>query len=49
MLETLGGVNVGNIMQRPEKLTVFAAKDLVALDELKFEGKLFSRVSTTDA
>ena len=26
VLETLGGVNVGNVMQRPEKLTVFAAK-----------------------
>ena len=26
VLETLGSVNVGNVMQRPEKLTVFAAK-----------------------
>ena len=26
VLETLGGVNEGNVMQRPEKLTVFAAK-----------------------
>ena len=33
MLETLGSVNVWNVMQRPEELTV--------LDELKFEGKLF--------
>ena len=24
--DTLGGVNVGNVMQRPEKLTAFAAK-----------------------
>ena len=34
VLESLGGANVGNVMQRLEKLTVFA-KDLVALDELK--------------
>ena len=26
MLETLGGVNVGIVMQRPKKLTAFAAK-----------------------
>ena len=26
VLETLGGVNVGNVMLRPKKLTVFAAK-----------------------
>ena len=26
VLETLGGVNVGNAMQRPEKLTALAAK-----------------------
>ena len=26
VLETLGGVNVGNVMQRPEIPTIFAAK-----------------------
>ena len=26
VLETLGGVNVGNVIERPEKLTAFATK-----------------------